>query len=197
MLHGIVYGDADSFATQVMPESGVAPNVIEWDFACQTWSFFASGANLQELYLTPRLMTPALWHTVGTAAKWAASNGAMLRDAHWIGGDPHVDQPYGWAGFDPATGEGYACIRNPQTRPVGFAIDTVRHLEIPARFGPAFGCSGELVWGLTSPDADAAAPAVQSELMRTECAGVGGKPCGWSLELAPHQVALFEIRCAV
>ena len=54
MLHGIVYGDVDDFANQVMPEKDLDQATLLWDFSCEAWSFFATGANCQELYLTPR-----------------------------------------------------------------------------------------------------------------------------------------------
>ena len=51
-------------------------------------SYFANGTSLQELYLTPSMMTPEAWDDVADAAKWAHANADVLVDSHWVGGDP-------------------------------------------------------------------------------------------------------------
>lgn len=108
MLHGIVLGDVDGFATQVAFEPHLRPALRLWDWSCEVWSFFATGANLQELYLTPRLMDRELWAVVTAAASWAKAAAEVLKDNHWIGGSPEADEVYGFAGFDTDASQGIA-----------------------------------------------------------------------------------------
>ena len=196
MLHGIVFGDADSFATQVMPSAEEAkdPERVQWDFACQAWSFFATGANLQELYLTPRLMSAPMWAEVGAAAKWAQRSAAQLWDAHWIAGDAHADEAYGWAGFDTATGVGYFALRNPKNRDAAAVdVDPSAHLELP---GPGrWRCAATLAWGKTDPRMHSDAP--PTALPEVACDAVGGSQggCHWKVELPPHQVVVYDVDC--
>jgi hypothetical protein len=120
MLHGIVYArhaqglDADP----------------EGDFASEVWSYFATGTGLQELYVSPGLLSARDWDTLAAAAKWARSRAAVLRDAHWIGGDPARGQVYGWAAWSPAGA--VVALRNPGDRPQSFILDAGAALEAPA-----------------------------------------------------------------
>jgi hypothetical protein len=57
------------------------------DFADQVWSYFATGTQLQELYITPSMLNKAKWDTLAQAAKWSRDNASVLVDTHWIGGD--------------------------------------------------------------------------------------------------------------
>lgn len=93
-------------------------------------SYFANGASLQELYLTPSMMTPAAWGSVAEAAKWAHANADVLRDAHWVGGDPLKVEPYGYAAWSPR--KGTLMIRNPDDKPREITLDAATVFELPA-----------------------------------------------------------------
>ena len=56
--------------------------------ADQVWSYFATGTQLQELYITPSMLNKVKWDTLAKAAKWSKENASVLVDTHWIGGDP-------------------------------------------------------------------------------------------------------------
>ena len=58
------------------------------DFADQVWSYFATGTQLQELYITPSMLNKAKWDVLAEAAKWSRENAHVLVDTHWVGGDP-------------------------------------------------------------------------------------------------------------
>jgi hypothetical protein len=137
MLHGIIYArhavglDSD-------------PN---GDFADEVHSYFASGTGLQELYISPDLMSARDWDTLAQAAKWARARAAVLRDSHWIGGDPARGEVYGWAAWAP--GRAVLALRNPAARAQSFALAPGSALQLPP---------GEAsVWQAT--DAFAPAPA--------------------------------------
>ena len=46
--------------------------------------FFGDGTQMQELYMTPQMMTPPMWDALAEAAAWR-SNADVLVDTHWIG----------------------------------------------------------------------------------------------------------------
>ena len=93
-------------------------------------SYFANGASLQEMYLTPSLMTPAAWDAVAEAAKWAHSRATVLADAHWVGGDPLKLQTYGYAAWNPK--QGTLMLRNPDDQPQTITLDAATVFELPA-----------------------------------------------------------------
>lgn len=92
-------------------------------------SYFASGTSLQELYLTPSLMTPEAWDDVADAAKWAQANADVLVDSHWVGGDPLQLQVYGYAAWNPR--QGTLMLRNPDDRPQLVTLDAATVFELP------------------------------------------------------------------
>ncbi len=120
MLHGIV------FAQQA---PGLSTGSEE-DFANEVHSYFGSGTQLQELYVTPSLLTPADWDVLGEAAKWSRENASTLVDTHWIGGDPQWLEVYGWAAWSPE--KGILTLRNPGATAQDFTIDVGKAFELPA-----------------------------------------------------------------
>jgi hypothetical protein len=120
MLHGIVYA-----------RKARGLNVDPYDdFRSEVRSYFASGTGLQELYVSPDLLTDRNWDDLAAAAKWARAHAMTLRDSHWIGGDPARLQVYGWASWSP--GKGIITLRNPSNRAQDFALDIGAALELPA-----------------------------------------------------------------
>ena len=89
MLHGLIYAQ---HAKDLNTDTGK-------DFADEVHSYFGTGTQLQEMYITPLLLSPADWDTLAAAAKWSRDNADVLRDTHWIGGDPMKLQVYGWAAW--------------------------------------------------------------------------------------------------
>ena len=77
--------------------------------------FFGYGTQLQELYMTPQMMTPAMWDALAEAAVWSRNNADVLVDTHWIGGDAGKSEPYGYASWSPR--KGILCVRNPSSQP--------------------------------------------------------------------------------
>jgi hypothetical protein len=99
------------------------------DMADEIRSFFATGTHLQELYVQPQRLTPAMWDLLAEGAKWSRANAATLVDVHWIGGDPGKGEVYGEASWSPA--KGIVWLRNPSTAPQTFSLDVGRALELP------------------------------------------------------------------
>jgi len=90
---------------------------------------FAAGTQCQELYVTPQMMTPAMWDALAEAATWSRQNADVLVDAHWIGGDPGKAEPYGYASWSPR--KGILALRNPGPQPARLTIDLQSALELP------------------------------------------------------------------
>jgi hypothetical protein len=119
MLHGIIYARlAEGLSTD--PHN---------DFPSEVQSYFASGTQLQEMYITPSLLTAKDWDVLAHAAKWARANSGILEDTHWIGGDPGKLQVYGWAAWSP---KGWiVTLRNPSDHPQTFSLDLPSALQLP------------------------------------------------------------------
>jgi len=120
MLHGPCISDRRAPARMVRNEKSVADEI---------WSFFGSGTNLQELYITPRVMTKKMWDQLATAAKWSRANSDLLVDTHWIGSDPGKAEIYGWASWQ-ARG-GIVVLRNPSDKAGAYELELAVDLELP------------------------------------------------------------------
>jgi len=120
MLHGPCISDRRSPSRMVRNEKSVADEI---------WSFFGSGTNLQELYVSPELLTETMWDQLAGAAKWSRANRDVLVDTHWIGGDPGAGEAYGWASWQPR--KGIVALRNPGENSQTFALTLADALELP------------------------------------------------------------------
>jgi hypothetical protein len=119
MLHGIV------FAKQAEHLSDDPKHV----FAHEVHSYFGSGTQLQEMYITHALMSDEDWDVLAEAAKWSRENAETLADTHWIGGDPAKLQVYGWAAWSPK--KGILTLRNPSNKAQKFSLDVGKAFELP------------------------------------------------------------------
>ncbi|HEX3623791.1 MAG TPA: enterotoxin [Verrucomicrobiae bacterium] len=121
MLHGIIYAtNANKLTT-----------TSDADFADEVREFFGTGTQLQEMYITPRLMNAQNWDDLAEAAKWARANADVLVDTHWIGGDPGQNEVYGWASWNHR--KGILVLRNPSDQPASFNADLSAIFELPAK----------------------------------------------------------------
>jgi len=120
MLHGIIYA---TYATGIKTDPGN-------DFRSDVRTYFATGTQLQEMYITPSLLTKQNWDDLAEAAKWSRRNASILKDAHWVGGDPMKSEVYGWADWSP--NKSILSLRNPSDKPQTFTVDIAKLLEMPA-----------------------------------------------------------------
>ena len=120
MHHGIVFGRINQGARVAR----AGPNLKN-----EVRSYFANGTSLQELYITPSLMTDQAWDQLAEAAKWAHANADVLADAHWVGGDPLKLEPYGYAAWSPR--KGTLMIRNPDDSPRTISLDAQSVFDLP------------------------------------------------------------------
>jgi hypothetical protein len=119
MLHGMIYA-------QHHRELSKDPDN---DFRNEIRSYFGTGTQLQEMYITPSLLTQANWDDLAEAAKWSRANADVLKDTHWVGGDPAWLEVYGWASWTPK--KGILVLRNPSDKPQSIAIDIRKAFELP------------------------------------------------------------------
>ena len=164
MHHGIVHGR--NFQGEKVGKSG--PHLRN-----EARSYFATGAMLQELYLTPSMMTPEAWDQVAEAAKWAHANADVLVDAHWVGGNPLKLEPYGYAAWSPR--KGTLMLRNPDDRAQSITLDAQTVFELPA--------GAATKYALSSPYAD---QRVKKLTLKA------GQPA--TVELAPFEVLVFDAK---
>jgi hypothetical protein len=162
MLHGIIYA---RFNKQLNTDPG-------GDFRNEVRSYFGTGTQCQEMYITPSLLSAANWDDLAEAAKWSRGNADVLKDTHWVGGNPAWGEVYGWAAWSPR--KGILTLRNPSAQEQSIRIDVGQALELPK------GAARE--YRATSPwkdDAGKAAITVRA-----------GEPV--ELRLAPFEVRTLE-----
>ena len=167
MLHGLIYArDAKDLNTD--PGD---------DFTSEVRSYFGTGTELQEMYITPSLLTAKNWDAIAQSATWARANADVLVDTHWIGGDPAKLEVYGHAAWAPRLG--IVVLRNPGDTPATFDLDVRRAFELT-------GGSTQLQYIGRSPwTEDAGKPAI------TLIPGVKT-----TISLAPFEVLTLEARPA-
>jgi concanavalin A-like lectin/glucanase superfamily protein/Ig-like domain-containing protein len=100
------------------------------DLSHDARSFFGSGVNLQELDLTPSMLTSDSWTHIAESAAWARTNANVLVDSHWIGGNPNNLEVYGWAAWTPQ--KGTVVLRNPSSVTNSISFDIGVAFELPA-----------------------------------------------------------------
>ena len=119
MLHGIIYArHADRLNVDPLN-----------DFKSEVRDYFSTGTQLQEMYITPSLLTAQNWDDLAEAAKWSRSNQDVLVDTHWVGGNPMKLEAYGWASWTPK--KGLLTLRNPSDKPQAFSVDLQKIFELP------------------------------------------------------------------
>jgi len=127
MLCGMVYSQYGLGRTSV--------DKTDKSFADQAYSFFATGTQLQELYISQKVMTKRKWAILADAVKWAHANAETLRDTHWIGGDPYQYDVYGHASFDyrgrqqDQPYKAIVSLRNPSEKTVDYELPLADVIE--------------------------------------------------------------------
>ncbi len=119
MLHGLIYAQK---AYHLNTDPG-------GDFKNEVRDYFGTGTQLQEMYITPSLLKPADWDVLAEAAKWSRANAAVLKDTHWVGGDPRWLAVYGWASWTPE--KAILTLRNPSDKAQDFPLDVGQAFELP------------------------------------------------------------------
>jgi hypothetical protein len=161
MLHGIIYA---KHARQLDTDPGD-------DLRDEIRTAFGSGTQLQEMYISPDLLTPNNWDDLAESAGWAREKARTLQDTHWIGGDPAKLEVYGWASWSPA--KGILVLRNPSAEVQTYGIDIGQALELPATSPRAY--------RLTSPYDDQ-----RIDTLRLKAGEAR------TLELQPFEVLVFD-----
>jgi hypothetical protein len=119
MLHGIIYAQ---HAKHLSDDP-------HGDFRDEVHAYFSSGTQCQEMYCTPTLLTEQNWDDLAEAANWSRANADVLKDTHWVGGDPLRLEPYGWASWSPR--KGILALRNPNSREQEIVVDIEEAFELP------------------------------------------------------------------
>jgi hypothetical protein len=118
MLHGMIYA---RYAEKLNDDP-------HHDFPDEVHSYFGTGTQLQEMYITYSLLSDSDWDTLAEAARWSRRNADTLVDTHWIGGDPAHLEVYGWASWSPR--RGIITLRNPDKSPHTFELDPQSAFEL-------------------------------------------------------------------
>jgi hypothetical protein len=141
MLHGLIYA-------QHHRDLDKDPGN---DFRNEIRSYFGTGTQLQEMYITPGLLNEQNWDDLAEAAKWSRANAGVLKDTHWVGGDPAWLEVYGWASWTPL--KGILVLRNPSDHEQTIRLRMQDAFELPANAAREY--SARSPW-----KEDAGAPAI-------------------------------------
>lgn len=163
MLHGLIFAQ-HHHQLQADPENC---------FRHEVRSYFGTGTQLQEMYITPSLLSQQNWDDLAEAAKWSRANAEVLKDTHWIGGNPAWLEVYGWASWSPQ--KSIITLRNPSDKAQKFSLNLRSALELPQN-APRF-YAARSPW---SPDADK--PVLRLAADETE-----------QIELQPFEVLTLDI----
>jgi hypothetical protein len=172
MLHGLIYA---RHAEHLADDPGD-------DFRDEVRAYFGTGTQLQEMYVTPALLSAGNWDDLAEGARWARRNADVLVDTHWVGGDPMALEPYGHAAWaatgDAPRGRGILTLRNPNSEPQGLTLDVGFAFDLPE--------GAPRVWAARSPWA-----ADRGQMPLRLQAGVPHR-----FELRPFQVLTLEAESA-
>jgi hypothetical protein len=172
MLHGLIYA---RHAEHLADDPG-------GDFRDEVRAYFGTGTQLQEMYITPALLSTTNWDDLAEAARWARRSADVLVDTHWVGGDPMALEPYGHAAWgaaaDTPRGRGILTLRNPKNEPQVLTLDVGFAFELPE--------GAPRVWAARSPWA-----ADRGQMPLRLQAGVPHR-----FELRPFQVLTLEAESA-
>lgn len=134
MLHGLIYARQ---AQRLNVDPGN-------DFADEIHSYFGTGTQLQEMYVTSRLLTKKNWDDLAESARWSRGNAGTLVDTHWVGGDPGKLEVYGWAAWSPA--KAILVLRNPSDKPATWRSTSRKHLSFRQEPHRAMPCAAHGRW---------------------------------------------------
>ena len=126
MLHGLIFA---RYAERLGNDPG-------HDFPDEVHSYFGTGTQLQEMYITPALLSAQDWDVLAESAKWSRQNAGTLQDSHWIGGDPSRLEVYGWASW--SREKAILTLRNPSDQSQDFTASLASLLELPAGGATSF-----------------------------------------------------------
>jgi hypothetical protein len=132
MLHGLIFA---RYAERLSSDPG-------HDFPDEVHSYFGEGTQLQEMYITPSLLSGQDWDVLAEAAKWSRENVKTLEDSRWIGGDPALLEVYGWAAW--SAEKAIMTLRNPSDHQQDFTASLATILELPE--GSASNWVGRSPW---------------------------------------------------
>lgn len=119
MLHGLIFA---KFANHLSTDPS-------HDFKNEVRSYFGNGTQLQEMYITPSLLSTTDWNVLAQAANWSRANSQTLVDNHWIGGDPTELEVYGWGAW--SAKKGIVTLRNPSDHPQAYSLNLRSALQLP------------------------------------------------------------------
>ncbi len=164
MLHGIIFA---RYAQRLGDDPG-------HDFPDEVHDYFGTGTHLQEMYITPTLLSSENWDVLAETAKWSRDNAQTLKDSHWIGGDPARLEVYGWASW--SREKAIVTLRNPSDQPQDFAASLTTLLELPSGSAPTYAARSP--WKSDSGQVAVNIPAKEQH----------------SFHLQPFQVLTLELR---
>jgi hypothetical protein len=110
--------------------------MIDRDISDEIWSFFATGTNLQELYINPHKLNTDNWNCLADASNWAKENESVMADVHWVGGDPSKGEVYGFAAW--SMKKAVLSFRNPSKVEKTFEVIVTKVFDLPDNLSDSY-----------------------------------------------------------
>ena len=110
--------------------------MIDMDISDEIWSFFATGTNLQELYINPHKLNTDNWNCLADASNWAKENESVMADVHWVGGDPSKGEVYGFAAW--SMKKAVLSLRNPSKVEKTFEVIVTKVFDLPDNLSDSY-----------------------------------------------------------
>lgn len=88
------------------------------------------GAALNELYISPHMMSDSKWQALANCIKWQKANFHILKNAMLIGGNPAENNVYCYASWA-ENGEGIIALRNPTNEAAPLTLTLNRLMGCP------------------------------------------------------------------
>lgn len=106
MTHGIIKGHLQMLGGEKEPLDKFVDNAL---------LYFARGASMWELYISPDILSEREWDALADAVKWTRDRFPMLRSTRMVGGNPGGREAYGYVHFKGK--KGIIVCRNPFIQP--------------------------------------------------------------------------------
>ncbi len=118
------------------PIVGNYPLIVETTDELSQYMYMvvSRGTNYIEAYLSPRIIDDEKWTVIADSFKWAREHLDERSRSIMFGGDPALDQVYGYSGW--TNEKGYISMHNPSASGQSYSISLNRNMGVMPATGP-------------------------------------------------------------
>lgn len=100
------------------------------EFEKYLFSNAVRGQAFNELYLSYNMLNDAKWNALAKVLTWARENYHILKNVHFLGGDPAENNVYEYTAWT-EDGEGIVALRNPSSEPADVTVTLNKLMGVP------------------------------------------------------------------